>query len=113
GSGIVSSRGESIYSLESPAPNRIGFDLLRIMRTEYRIDDFQASYFVIDDFEQLFAATQPDFSPYYEELRGMSDLTPGTVLPEDTVLHRAQRTADQEGRETGKKNGPCSRTAQV
>jgi len=91
GSGIVSSRGESIYCLESPVPNRIGFDLLRIMRTEYRIDDFQASYFVIDDFAQLFAATQPDFSPYYEELRGMSDLTPETVLPGDAVLHRGAK----------------------
>src|SRR5690606_355915 len=38
GSGIVSSKGESIYSLESEAPNRIGFDLERIMRTRYRID---------------------------------------------------------------------------
>ena len=54
GSGIVSSQGQSVYCPESPVPDRIGFDLLRIMRTEYRIDDFPASYFVIDDFEQLF-----------------------------------------------------------
>jgi phenylalanine-4-hydroxylase len=91
GSGIVSSKGESIYSLESPAPNRIAFDLLRIMRTAYRIDDFQESYFVIDDFAQLFAATQPDFSPYYVELQGMDDLAPGTILASDVVLHRGKR----------------------
>lgn len=91
GSGIVSSKGESIYCLESPVPNRIGFDLLRIMRTEYRIDDFQESYFVIDDFEQLFAATQPDFTPYYALLQGMSDLAPGTVLPSDLVLQRGTK----------------------
>jgi phenylalanine-4-hydroxylase len=90
GSGIVSSKGESIYSLESPAPNRIGFDLLRIMRTAYRIDDFQESYFVIDDFAQLFAATQPDFSPYYVELQGKDDLAPGTILASDIVLHRGK-----------------------
>ena len=64
GSGIVSSKGESIYCLESAVPNRLGFDLLRVMRTEYRIDAFQQSYFVIDSFDQLFAATQPDFTPY-------------------------------------------------
>ncbi len=92
GSGIVSSKGESIYCLESPVPNRLGFDLLRIMRTEYRIDDFQESYFVIDDFDQLFAATQPDFTPYYAALQTMSDLTPGTVLPSDVVLHRGKTT---------------------
>jgi phenylalanine-4-hydroxylase len=90
GSGIVSSKGESIYSLESPAPNRIAFDLLRIMRTAYRIDDFQESYFVIDDFAQLFAATQPDFSPYYVELQGKDDLAPGTILASDIVLHRGK-----------------------
>ncbi len=90
GSGIVSSKGESIYSLESPAPNRIGFDLLRIMRTEYRIDDFQETYFVIDSFGQLFAATQPDFTPYYDQLQGTSDLTPATVLQSDLLLHRGR-----------------------
>src|SRR5690606_40207883 len=37
GAGIVSSSGESVYALESAAPNRIGFDLERIMRTRYRI----------------------------------------------------------------------------
>jgi phenylalanine-4-hydroxylase len=90
GSGIVSSKGESIYALESPTPNRIGFDLLRIMRTAYRIDDFQESYFVIDDFAQLFAATQPDFSPYYVALQETDDLAPGTILPSDVVLHRGK-----------------------
>jgi len=92
GSGIVSSKGESIYSLESPVPNRIGFDLLRIMRTEYRIDDFQETYFVIDSFGQLFAATQPDFAPYYDQLQGTSDLTPAMVLPSDRLLHRGKGT---------------------
>jgi phenylalanine-4-hydroxylase len=92
GSGIVSSKGESIYSLESPVPNRIGFDLLRIMRTEYRIDDFQETYFVIDSFGQLFAATQPDFTPYYDQLQGTSDLPPDMVLPSDRLLHRGKGT---------------------
>src|SRR5690606_2672989 len=45
GSGIVSSSGESVYSVESAAPNRIGFDLERVMRTRYRIDTFQKTYF--------------------------------------------------------------------
>src|SRR3546814_5502228 len=53
GSGIVSSKGESIHSLESDAPNRIGFDLERIMSTRYRIDTFQKTAFVIASFETL------------------------------------------------------------
>ncbi|NNG05724.1 MAG: phenylalanine 4-monooxygenase [Inquilinus sp.] len=88
GAGILSSKGESVYCLDDPQPNRIAFDLLRIMRTKYRIDDFQETYFVIDSFDQLFAATAPDFTPYYEELAATEDLEPGAVLPEDHVIHR-------------------------
>jgi len=88
GAGIVSSKGESLYSLDSAAPNRIGFDLERILRTRYRIDDFQETYFVIDGFEQLFAATEPDFTPVYERLAALPELAPGAVLDSDRVLHR-------------------------
>lgn len=88
GSGIVSSRGESIYCLDSPEPSRIAFDLLRVMRTRYRIDDYQDVYFVIDGFGQLFDATRPDFTPYYAALQRMPDLEPGEILESDRVLHR-------------------------
>jgi phenylalanine-4-hydroxylase len=88
GSGIVSSRGESIHCLESPAPNRIGFDLRRIMRTRYRIDSFQKTYFVIDGFDQLMDATRPDFRPIYAALAGEPSVAAGEVLPTDEVVHR-------------------------
>lgn len=86
GSGIVSSRGETRYSLEDPDPNRIAFDLMRVMRTEYRIDDFQQCYFVISSFDELFEATRPDFTPYYEFLERQADVRPGALLAEDTVI---------------------------
>ena len=89
-SGIVSSKGESVYCLESEAPNRIAFDLMRVMRTAYRIDDYQEVYFVIDSLEQLFEATYPDFTPIYQKLKTMADLTPGDVIPADHVLHRGR-----------------------
>ena len=85
GSGIVSSKGESIYCLEDPKPNRIAFDLMRVMRTNYRIDDFQECYFVIENYEQLFDATRPDFTPYYETLKATDDLSPGDLLPTDSL----------------------------
>jgi phenylalanine-4-hydroxylase len=88
GAGIVSSKGESVFSLDAPDPNRIGFDLMRVMRTNYRIDDYQETYFVIDSFDQLFEATAPDFTPYYAELRRLGDLEPGDVLAEDRVITR-------------------------
>ena len=86
GSGIASSRSESVYALEDPGPNRIAFDLLRIMQTEYRIDDLQKLYFVIDDFDQLFDATRPDFTPYYEALRHGTDLAPEDTLDSDVLV---------------------------
>lgn len=86
GSGILSSPGETVFALSDPAPNRIGFDLMRIMRTEYRIDDFQESYFVIDSFQQLFDATAPDFSSYYKTLESEADFAPGDVNGEDKVF---------------------------
>jgi phenylalanine-4-hydroxylase len=88
GSGIVSSKGESMYCLESDAPNRIGFDLERIMRTRYRIDTYQKTYFVIDSFAQLMEATEPDFTPIYARLAQRDSIPAGAVLEGDRVLHR-------------------------
>ncbi|UJB18985.1 MULTISPECIES: phenylalanine 4-monooxygenase [Lysobacter] len=88
GSGIVSSKSESIYSLESDAPNRIGFDLERLMRTRYRIDTYQKTYFVIDSFEQLMRATEPDFTPIYQRLAKQDSIPAGDVLATDTVYTR-------------------------
>jgi len=91
GAGIVSSQGESIYSLDSASPNRIGFDVRRIMRTRYRIDTFQKTYFVIDSFEQLFDATRPDFAPLYQELCALPTLGAGDVAEGDLVLNVGNR----------------------
>jgi phenylalanine-4-hydroxylase len=88
GAGILSSGGEIGYCIDSPDPNRIGFDLLRIMQTRYKIDTYQETYFVIRDFEQLFDATAPDFTPYYEQLRGREPHAPSAVLATDKVYHR-------------------------
>ncbi len=88
GSGIVSSKGESIHCLESPAPNRIGFDLERIMRTRYRIDTYQKTYFVIDSFKQLIDATEPDFTPIYATLATQDSIPAGEVLATDQVFNR-------------------------
>ena len=89
GSGIVSSHGESQFALDSGSPNRLGFDMERVMRTEYRIDDYQQTYFVIDSFEGLLeTTTQTDFAPLYARLENLPDLPVTTILPEDEVITR-------------------------
>jgi phenylalanine-4-hydroxylase len=81
GAGILSSAGELRHSVRSGEPRRVAFDLKRLMRSRYRIDSYQATYFVIDDFRQLFDATAPDFTPVYAEVRAQAEIEAGTVLP--------------------------------
>ena len=88
GAGIVSSGGEVKFSLESPSPNRIRFDLNRVLRSRYRIDDYQASYFVIRDYRELFELAQRDFTPIYRALENAADIEPGMTQPEDDLLQR-------------------------
>jgi len=88
GAGIVSSSAETVYAVDSASPNRVAFDLERVMRTKYRIDDFQETYFVVDSFDQLFRETYSDFAPVYERLRAGPAYEPGLILPTDHVLHK-------------------------
>jgi phenylalanine-4-hydroxylase len=86
GSGILSSKGETVFCVESPKPKRIKFDLERVMLTDYLIDDFQKTYFVIDSFEELFrSAYGTDFGPIYQKYRDVPGIAPGVVLPTDKV----------------------------
>jgi phenylalanine-4-hydroxylase len=89
GAGIVSSFSESRFALDDPSPNRIGFDIERVMRTEYRIDDFQQNYFVISSFDELLRVTvKTDFAPLYERLKAERDIPVAELLPEDEVITR-------------------------
>ena len=88
GAGIVSSRAESIFALDDASPNRLSFDLERVMRTPYRIDDFQQVYFVIPSLQALLDATLQDFTPIYDRLAKASDIPIEAVLPSDQVIAR-------------------------
>jgi phenylalanine-4-hydroxylase len=88
GAGIVSSHAETRFALEDPSPNRLGFDLERVMRTLYRIDDFQQVYFVIPSLQALLEATRQDFGPLYARLERASDIPIESILPSDQVITR-------------------------
>ncbi|WP_342973148.1 phenylalanine 4-monooxygenase [Henriciella sp. AS95] len=98
GAGIVSSKTESIFALEDASPNRIGFGLERLMQTDYRIDDFQQTYFVIDSYDQLFRATvDTDFAPLYDQMKGKFAFRPEDVLPDDEIIHRGTQAYAKAG----------------
>ena len=87
GSGIVSSYAETRFALDDPSPNRIALDLARVMRTEYRIDDFQQNYFVIPSFDELLRLTvETDFAPLYKELKALPDIPVARIEPGDVVI---------------------------
>ncbi len=86
GAGLLSSGGEIAYCLQSPAPQRIGFDVERVMRTRYRIDAFQETYFVIESFAELFEKTAPDFTPLYARLQNLAPLAANALLPDEKVI---------------------------
>jgi phenylalanine-4-hydroxylase len=88
GAGIMSSTTESVFALENQSPNRIAFDLERVMRTRYLIDDFQQTYFVIESFEKLLDDCYQDFAPIYERLGSAIDIEPDQVLDGDDVVTR-------------------------
>ena len=88
GAGIASSATETVFSVEDDSPNRVAFDLERVMRTNYRIDDFQETYFVLDNLNDLLKLARIDFAPLYERVAGASDFESGDILPSDTVLTR-------------------------
>jgi len=89
GAGIVSSYAESVFALDSDSPNRIGFDLARVMRTDYRIDDFQQNYFVIDSLGQLLDTTvNTDFAPLYAANDALPPIAIADILSGDEVITR-------------------------
>jgi phenylalanine-4-hydroxylase len=86
GAGILSSGGEIEYCLTSPSPHRIPLDVERVMRTLYKIDSYQETYFVIRDFQQLFDDTAPDFTPIYARLKKLDTLPADRLLPGELNL---------------------------
>lgn len=87
GAGIMSSTAESIFALEDPSPNRVRFDLARVMRTNYIIDDFQQTYFIINSFKDLVATCQEDFGSIYEALLELPDIDAHQLHESDEVVH--------------------------
>jgi phenylalanine-4-hydroxylase len=86
GAGILSSAGELRHSVHAPEPQRVAFDLRRLMRSRYKIDTYQSTYFVIDSFQQLFDSTAPDFTALYAAVRDEPEVDAGIVLPGERLF---------------------------
>jgi phenylalanine-4-hydroxylase len=89
GAAILSSGGEIQHCLTSSQPHRIPFSAERVMRTLYKIDSYQKTYFVIRDFRQLLEATALDFAPIFKRLKLMEALPANSLLPDEINLSAA------------------------
>lgn len=87
GAGMLSSQTETIYSVTDPTPNRVAFELERVMGTDYAIDDFQKTYFVLESYDQLFDAMNVPLAPIYDRLAKKPAIDPATTLPTDRLYH--------------------------
>jgi phenylalanine-4-hydroxylase len=88
GAGIASSPGETVFALESPSPNRVAFNLDRVMRTTYRIDDYQETYFVLAHEHDWPRLDMEAMRMSWRRLAAEPDLGPSDILPGDRVLSR-------------------------
>lgn len=82
GAGLISSRAEANYALTSSHPVRIHFNLVRLMRTAYQTHHFQKTYFVLENFQQLFDALYSLQWTHLKEI-GMHN----TLIAEGALLH--------------------------
>jgi phenylalanine-4-hydroxylase len=86
GAGILSSSGETIYATKGAGPARIAFDLPRVLRTNYLIDSYQKTYFVLDDIEQLFdSVLAADFDAVFADAH-LPGHAPDARLPGDQPI---------------------------
>ena len=76
GGGMLSSIHETVYSVESPLPQRLDFDPLTALRTPYRIDIPQPLYYVLENFTDLYKILDTDLLRLLEESKELGDFEP-------------------------------------
>lgn len=74
GAGILSSAGETLYSL-SDKPKRRPYDVAMVLDTPYRKDAFQEIYYVIDSYEALYASIPQIEEELAKQIKKQSDIS--------------------------------------
>lgn len=88
GGGILSSIGETSYSIESMLPQRQLFNPLAILRTPYRIDQKQSIYFVIQDYQELYHFTKTDIASLLKQAHVLGEFPPlFDIEPNNPCIH--------------------------
>jgi phenylalanine-4-hydroxylase len=88
GGGILSSKEETIYAVDSTIPERKPLDALEALRTPYRIDILQPIYFVIDSYQNLYDIMNTDLLQTIATARELGNYPP-TYPTKDEPTPRA------------------------
>jgi phenylalanine-4-hydroxylase len=76
GGGILSSIGETPYSVESSEAMRVLFDPVTVFRMPYRIDALQPVYFVINSYQALYEFIDADWAELMAHARKLGEYAP-------------------------------------
>ncbi|MET1253567.1 phenylalanine 4-monooxygenase [Aliikangiella maris] len=82
GGGILSSKQESLYCLDSHIPQRQALDIIDVFRTYYRIDELQKNYFIIDSLADLQALINVDLISLIKQARQLG-MKPANYSPKE------------------------------
>lgn len=92
GAGILSSPGETVYSIGSRESNRVlinpadDADLLRLANTDYLISEFQKTYFILESFDLLESLTPDRILEASKKAMSLPDFTWREIVPGDRVI---------------------------
>ena len=79
GGGILSSISETVYAVESDVPERRPFDVMMALHTPYRIDVIQPIYYVLQNFDELYALIDMDLMKLVRETMRENETGPDTA----------------------------------
>lgn len=80
GGGILSSKGETVYAIESAVPERKPFVLEDVLRTPYRIDIMQPIYYCIKSFDELYHFNDVTLIKAVERAAESGDFVPAFIM---------------------------------
>ncbi len=83
GGGILSSIQETVYSVESDLAMRVFFDPVVAFRTPYRIDQLQAVYFVIHDYQELYRLVTLNITELLQRAHALGEYPPFFAIEEN------------------------------
>jgi phenylalanine-4-hydroxylase len=84
GGGILSSKNETIYSIDSDVPEYTHLDPMVALRTPYRIDILQPIYFYVNGLPELFKLLENDLVAMAKESLVLGDFAPKFAPKEKT-----------------------------